>query len=142
MKLSKNSGVSMVVLVITIVLLIILSSIAIGGSMKMIDDSSSAKNSADAAEDNDKIRTLLTETIIDNNKREGISLESIIVIGSVDKEYGLGYYLIPGGDEDTMDKIIEKTGDTNLKKYKNLTAPYVVDYDNGRYERIEEIRFK
>ena len=134
----------MITLTITIVVLVILATIAINGSTRMIGDSAEAKAHADAAEDNDVIRKLLTHAITDDDLREGIALvdNTLVVIGSGDKEYGSGYYLIPGGDNKVLNVIIEEVGSDSVKKYKNLTAPYVVDYDNGDYERIEQIRFK
>ena len=144
MKFNENRGVSMVTLVVTIVIVIILAAIALGGSTKMIDDSVDAKESANASEENDIIRSLLTYAITDDDLREGIELvdDVLVVIGSGDKEYGSGYYLIPGGTDKEMEEIKSKTGNENLRKYKDFTAPYVVDYDNGKFERIEEIRFK
>ena len=35
-----------------------------------------------------------------------------------------------------------KLCDDTLSPYKGLTAPYVVDYYTGKYERVEDIRFK
>ncbi len=144
MKSFKNKGISLITLVITIVVMLILASIAIGGSTRLIYDSSNSKKEADINDDNDEIRSLLTHTIvIAPDLREGIPLDSsLVVIGSGDTEYGIGYHLLPGGDDVVMKVISDKVGNPNLKKYKGLTAPYVVDYDNGTFERIEEIRFK
>lgn len=142
--LKKNKGVSMISLVITIIVIIILSAVALSNSSGMIDDSIVAVTEADKMEDNDTIRTLLTYAITDRSARMGIALSdsSNVVIGSGEVNYGTGYYLIVGGSGDSIKKIEEKTGATGLKAYKDLTAPYVVNYDMGTYERIEDIRFR
>lgn len=144
MKNLKNKGISLITLVITIVVMLILAAVAIGGSTRLIDDSVDSKKQASINDDNDEVRSLLTHAITNSSLREGVSLidGSLVVIGSGDKEYGTGYYLLPGGEDDVMKVITDKVGNPNLKKYKGLTAPYVVDYDNGTYERIEEVRFK
>ena len=51
--------------------------------------------------------------------------------------FGIAYAIHP-----FLKKIEEKTGATGLKAYKDLTAPYVVNYDMGTYERIEELKFR
>lgn len=142
--LKNKSGVSMISLVITIVVIIILTAVSIGDSLDMIDDSMVAVTEADIAEDNDVIRSLLTYAVVDKTARVGIALSdaTIVVIGSGDVNYGTGYHLIVGGKEETIKVIEEKTGVTNLKAYKELTAAYVVNYDLGTYERIEEIKFR
>ena len=142
--LKNKNGVSMISLVITIIVIIILSSVALSNSSDMIDDSIIAVNEADKTEDNDTIRKLITDAVIDRSSRIGIALSdaSNVVIGSGDINYGTGYYLIVGGKAETIQKIEQKTGATGLKAYKELTAPYVVNYDLGTYERIEEIRFR
>ena len=142
--LKNNKGVSMISLVITIIVIIILSAVALSNSSDMIDDSMIAVSEADKMEDNDTIRTLLTYAITDRSARMGIALSDStnVVIGSGDVNYGTGYYLIVGGSGDTVKKIEEKTGATGLKAYKDLTAPYVVNYDMGTYERIEELKFR
>ncbi|MBR3887536.1 MAG: hypothetical protein IKJ32_00355 [Clostridia bacterium] len=142
--LKNNKGVSMISIVITIIVIIILSAVALSNSSDMIDDSITAVTEADKMEDNDTIRTLLTYAVTDRSARTGIALSDStnVVIGSGDVNYGTGYYLIVGGSGDSIKKIEEKTGATGLKAYKDLTAPYVVNYDMGTYERIEEIRFR
>lgn len=139
----ENYGVSMITLIITIMVIIILAGIGFGSSTYLIDKAGESKNASDANEDNDVIRALLTYSITDSENRIGIALsDSLVVLGSGDKEYGKGYYLIPGGNNRVLAEISEKTGEATVLRYKEITAPYVVDYDNGRFERILELRFK
>lgn len=144
MKNEKNSGISMITIVITIIVMLILATVAIMSSTRMIDDSSNAKESANADFDNDKIRTILTQAIYDTSAREGIPLVtgSLVIVGPDEKEYGTGWYLLPGGTDDDLDVIAKKTGRPSIEKYKDLTASYVVDYDNGDFARIKEVIFK
>ncbi len=144
-KILKNKkGVSMVSLAITIIVIIILSAIAFSNSSGMINESTEAVTEAEIMADNDEIRALLTYSIVDDTAKIGIKLSdaSIVVIGSGDVSYGTGYHLIVGGDEEDLDVIKEKTGVSNIQTYKDLTAPYVVNYANGTYERIDEIKFR
>lgn len=142
----NNAGISMITLVIAIVILMIIASVAIGTSMRMIDQSSDARKATIANEENDIIRSLLRYTITDSTTYQaGIALHdnTLVVIGSGDIEYGTGYYLIPGGTDRDLQKISKKVGDSiTVERYKDLTASYVVDYDNDWFERIEEIEFK
>lgn len=145
MKFKSNLGISLVTVVITIVVIIILASVSTTYSLRMINDSADAKKEATIYEDREIIRTLLTETIGDENKKVGFALlnGSLVVLDSGDNEYGTGYYLIPGGEDDgDLGTIKFKLGDDTLTAYKGLSAPYVVDYYTGDYERVEEIRFK
>ena len=72
--LKNKNGVSMISLVITIIVIIILSSVALSNSSDMIDDSIIAVNEADKTEDNDTIRKLITDAVIDRSSRIGIAL--------------------------------------------------------------------
>ena len=145
MKLKNNSGVSLTTVIITIVVMIILAGIAVSYSLEMIDDSGEAKKEATIYEDREIIRALTANALLDKNARVGFALldNSVVVIGSGDKEYGTGYYLIPGGKDDgDLGTIKFKLGDNTLTAYRGLSAPYVVDYYTGEYERVEKIRFK
>lgn len=143
MKKMKNQGVSMITLVITIVVLIILATVSINGSMGMIDESMESKEIANASEENDLIRKLLMNVLIESDSKVGIPLVdgALVVIGSGDVAYGTGYYLIPGGTEEELAKIKSKSGRDDVKAYQSITAPYVVDYDNSTFERIDELIF-
>ena len=142
--MKKNKGVSMISLVITIVVIIILSAVALSNSTSMIENSSVAITEADKMEDNEKIRALVTYGITDRSARMGIALSDStnVVIGKNGTNYGNGYHLIVGGTEETIKEIEEKTRLSNLKAYKDITAPYVVNYDTSDYERLDEIKFK
>lgn len=131
--------------IITIVVMIILASVTVTYSLRMVDDSGEARDQAEIYEDNEIIRALLTQTIADDDAVVGYALldNSIVVIGSGNKEYGTGYHLIPGGDDDgDLGTVKFKLGDDTLTAYKGISAPYVVDYYTGKYERVEDIRFK
>lgn len=144
-KMLKNKkGVSMVTLAITIIVMIILASVAFSNSSGMIEDSNEAVTEAEIMADNDEIRALLTYAILDDTAKVGITLSngSLVVIGSGDVSYGTGYHLVVGGDEEVIETIKEKTGMSNVRPYKELTAPYVVDYAKGTFERIDEIKFR
>ncbi len=140
----RNKGVTMISMVITIVIIIILASVALSYSGDMIDDSIVAVDEADIMADNDEIRALLTYAVIDKDARQGIALVdgTMVVIGSGDVSYGTGYHLIVGGSDEDIDAIEEKMDGMRLAPYKNLTAPYVVNYDMGTFERIDEIKFR
>ena len=140
----KNSGVSMVTLIIAIVILVIIASIAIGTSMRMIDQSSDARKATIVNEENDIIRSLLRYTITDDTYQAGIALHdgTLVVIGSGDKEYGTGYFLVPGGTDEDLQKITQKLNGITVERYKDLTASYIVDYDNDWFERVDELKFK
>ena len=145
MKIKKNSGVSLMTVIITIVVMIILASITISYSLKMIDDSGEAKSEAQIYEDNEVIRALLTKSIVDEDVMVGYALldNSVEVVTSEGKVYGTGYHLIPGGKEDgDLGTIKYKLGDDTLTAYKGISAPYVVDYYTGKYERVEKIKFR
>lgn len=148
MKIKNNSGISLMTVIITIVVMIILASVAVTSSYQMIDDAGEAKNEAEIYADNEVIRALLTQSISDPDVIVGFPLldNSVVVIGSGEKEYGSGYHLIPGGYPEEEDGDLAalrfKLGDDTLQPYKGLTAPYVVDYYTGKYERVEDIRFK
>ena len=145
MKLKNNSGVSLTTVIITIVVMIILVGISASYSLDMIDESADAKKEATIYEDREIIRTLTTKAMTDKNVRVGFALldNYVVVIGSGDKEYGTGYHLVPGGDEEgDLGKIKFKLGDDTMVAYRGLSAPYVVDYHTGEYERVENIRFK
>ena len=134
-------------MIITIVVMIILAGIAVSSSYELIGDAGEAKKQSETYEDREIIRALLTNSIADSDIIAGYPLGgSIVVLGSGDKEYGSGYYLVPGGDAEEKDGDLAvlrfKLGDDTLQAYKGLTAPYVVDYDTGKYERVENIRFK
>ncbi len=142
--MNKNDrGISMITVVITVIVLLILTTISMRSSTDLIDNSTDARDDTDVFLDNDEIKSLLTHAIVEEPD-EGIQLMEgrIVVIGSGDKEYGAGFHLIPGGEDEVIEAIREKTGDDTIKKYKNLTAPYVVNYTTGEYERIEELKFK
>lgn len=131
--------------IITIVVMIILASVTVTYSLRMVDDSGEARDQAEIYEDNEIIRALLTQTIADDDAVVGYALldNSIVVLGSGNKEYGTGYHLIPGGDDDgDLGTVKFKLGDDTLTAYKGISAPYVVDYYTGKYERVEDIRFK
>lgn len=148
MKIKNNSGISLTTVIITVIVIIILASISVSYSYRMIEDAGEAKKEAEEHADNEMIRNLLTQAITDPDIIVGFPLldNSVVVIGSGDKEYGSGYHLIPGGDpEDENGDLAAlrfKLGDDTLEPYKGLTAPYVVDYYIGKYERVENIRFK
>lgn len=148
MKIKNNSGISLMTVIITIVVMIILASVAVTSSYQMIGDAGEAKKEAEIYADDEVIRSLTTQSISNPDIIVGFPLldNSVVVIGSGDKEYGSGYHLIPGGDpEDENGDLAAlrfKLGDETLQAYKGLTAPYVVDYYTGKYERIENIRFK
>jgi type II secretory pathway pseudopilin PulG len=147
MEIKNESGISLMTVIITIVVMIILASIAISSSFRMIGDAGEAKKQAETYEDREIIRALLINSVPYSNDIVGFPLGgAVIVLGSGDKEYGSGYYLVPGGESEDEDGDLAtlrfKLGDNTLQAYKGLTAPYVVDYDNGKYERVEEIRFK
>lgn len=144
-KIFKNKkGVSMVSLAITIIVIIILSAIAFSNSSGMINESNEAVTESEIMADNDEIRALLTYSIVDDAAKIGIKLSdgSLVVIGSGDVSYGTGYHLIAGGDEEDLNIIKEKTGVSGVQAYKEITAPYVVNYDKGTFERIDEIKFR
>ncbi len=148
MKIKNNSGISLMTVIITIVVMIILASVAVTSSYQMIGDAGEAKKEAEIYADDEVIRSLTTQSISNPDIIVGFPLldNSVVVIGSGDKEYGSGYHLIPGGDpEDENGDLAAlrfKLGDETLQAYKGLTAPYVVDYYTGKYERVENIRFK
>ena len=145
MKIKKNSGVSLTTVVITVIVMIILASVTISYSLDMIDDSGEAKSEAEIYEDNEVIRALLTQSIIDEDVMVGYALldNSVVVITPEGKEYGTVYYLIPGvKDDGDLGTIKFKLGDDTLTAYKGISAPYVVDYYTGKYERVEKINFK
>ncbi len=145
MKIKKNSGLSLMTVAITVIVMVILAGVATRYSLRMIDDSGEAKKEATIYADNEIIRSLLTQAMVDKNVMVGIALVDgdKVVIGSGDKEYGTGYYLVPGGEEDEeLGDIRYKVGDDSLAAYKGLSAPYVVDYLTGKYERVEDIKFK
>lgn len=145
MKIKSNSGVSLTTVIITIVVMIIIAGVAARNSLIMIDDSGEAKKEATIYEDREIIRALLTNAITDKDAMVGFALldNSVVVLGSGDKEYGTGYHLIPGGDDDgDLGTIKFKLGDDTMTAYRGLSAPYVVDYYTGKYERVENIRFK
>lgn len=145
MKIKSNSGVSLTTVIITIVVMIIIVGVAARNSLRMIDDSGEAKKEATIYEDREIIRALLTNAITDKDAMVGFALldNSVVVLGSGDKEYGTGYHLIPGGDDDgDLGTIKFKLGDDTMTAYRGLSAPYVVDYYTGKYERVENIRFK
>ena len=148
MKIREEKGISMITIAVTIVLIIILSVVAINGSLNLIDRSANAKNDAKENEDNDTIRALLTYSLTDPNKRFGLPLSDTLVItisgeeGEEDKEYGLGYYLVPGGSEKTIEKISQEIEPEEVHPYKNLSAAYIVDYDNGTFVRLDEFEIK
>lgn len=145
MKIKSNSGVSLTTVIITIVVMIIIAGVAARNSLRMIDDSGEAKKEATIYEDREIIRALLTNAITDKDAMVGFALldNSVVVLGSGDKEYGTGYHLIPGGDDDgDLGTIKFKLGDDTMTAYRGLSAPYVVDYYTGKYERVENIRFK
>ena len=148
MKIKNNSGISLMTVIITIVVMIILASVAVTSSYKMIGDAGEAKKESEIYTDNEVIRALLTQSISDPDIIVGFPLldNSVVVIGSGEKEYGSGYHLIPGGYPEEEDGDLAtlrfKLGDDTLQPYKGLTAPYVVDYYTGKYERVENIRFK
>lgn len=134
----------MITLVITIVIIIILSAVAINGSTQMIDESNEARKSADAAKDDDEIRAVLMRAITDNTAKVGVELVdgTLIALDSGDREYGSGYYIIPGGKDDQIDIIKSKAADPTVTRYKKLSASYIVDYAEGTFVRVEEVRFK
>ncbi len=139
----SNNGISMITLVITIIVIIILASVALNGSTRMMGDANKAREDANADMDNDTIRTILTYAITDNDAKVGFELtESIVVKDSGDREYGKGFYLIPGGTKYDLATIEQRTGQSNIKAYKDITAAYVVDYDNGTFVRLDEVIFK
>ena len=148
MKMKSNSGISLMTVIITIVVMIILAGVAVTSSYQMINDAGDAKKEAEIYTDNEVIRALTTQAITDSDIIVGFPLldNSVVVLGSGDKEYGSGYHLIPGGYPEESDgdlaKLRFKLGDETLEPYKGLTAPYVVDYYTGKYERVEDIRFK
>ena len=145
MKIKNNSGVSMMTVIITVVTIIILASVSVSYSLQMIDNSEEATNQADIYKDNEIIKALLTQAIADKDAVVGFALldGSVVVLDSGDKEYGTGYHLIPGGDDDgDLGTVKFKLGDDTLTAYKGISAPYVVDYYTGKYERVEDIRFK
>ncbi len=144
-KILKNKkGVSMVSLAITVIVMLIIATVAFSNSSGMIDESNEAVEEADIMADNDEIRALLTFAIVDDTAKIGIALSdaSLVVIGSGDVSYGTGYHLVIGGDEEDLKAIEEKTGSSNIHPYKDLTAPYVVNYNKGTFERIDEIKFR
>ncbi|MBQ8298528.1 MAG: type II secretion system protein [Clostridia bacterium] len=143
-RLKNNSGISITTLVITIVVMLIIAGIAVGTSTEIIDDSVDAKKEAAIFEDNEEIRALLMNAITDKSVITGFALVdgSIEVVDEEGNEYGTNYYLIPGGDEEDLAAIREKTGDASASAYKGITAPYVVDYYTGKYHRIEDVKFK
>lgn len=67
---------------------------------------------------------------------------SLVVISESGDEYGTGFYLIPGGEEEVINQIKEKSGSAITRKYKDISAPYVVDYNANSFIRIEELLFK
>lgn len=145
MKIKNNSGVSLTTVIITIVVMIILAGVATTYSLDMIDESDEAKKEATIYEDREIIRALTANAMLDKNARVGFALldNSVVVLGSGDKEYGTGYHLVPGGKDDgDLGTIKFKLGDDSLTAYRGLSAPYVVDYYTGKYERVENIRFK
>ena len=123
--------------------IIIISAVAFGTSRDLINRSAEAKVKAIALEEEDKIRTLLRKAIVDNNYKLGIELKdnTLVVIGSGDVEYGTCCYLIPGGTDEDIEIIANKAGE-NVERYEDFTASYVVDYDQDKFERITEIKFK
>ena len=145
MKFKNNSGISLLTVIITIVVMIILAAIATTYSTDVIDNSDEAQKEATIYEDREIIRALMTNTITDKNARVGYELltGAIVVVGDDGKEYGTGYHLVPGGYEDgDLGKIRAKLGDDTIRAHRNLSAPYVVDYYTGKYERVENIKFK
>ena len=145
MKIKNNSGISLLTVVITVVVMIILAAIATTYSSEVIDNSDEAQKEAAIFEDRETIRILMTNTITDKNARVGYELldGAVVVIGENGKEYGTGYHLIPGGYEDgDLGEIRDMLGDDTIRAYRNLSAPYVVDYYTGKYERVENIEFK
>lgn len=145
MKIKKNSGFSLMTVIITVIVMIILAGVATRYSLRMIEDSGDAKHEAMIYEDNETIRSLLTQAMVDKDVIVGIALVDgeKVVIGSGDKEYGSGYHLVPGGENDgDLGEIKYKFGDDTLTSYKGLSAPYVVDYLTGKFERVEDIKFK
>ena len=135
MKIKKNSGVSLTTVVITVIVMIILASVTISYSLDMIDDSGEAKSEDEIYDDNEVIRALLTQSIIDEDVMVGYALldNSVVVITPEGKEYGTGYYLIPGGKDDgDLGTIKFKLGDDTLTAYKGISEPYVVDSYTGK----------
>lgn len=145
MKFKSNSGVSLLTVVITVIVMIILAAVSTKYSTDMIDNSGEAKKEANIYEDKEVIRSLMTHSITDKDVRVGYALldGAIVVVTEDGKEYGTGYHLVPGGDDDgDLGEIKERFGDDTIIAYKNLSAPYVVDYYTGKYERVENIKFK
>ena len=145
MRIKDNKGISLLTVIVTVIVMIILAGVATTYSLEIISDSGEAQKEAAIYEDREIIRNLMTNTINNKNERVGFALldDSIVVIGSGDKEYGTGYHLIPGGDDKGDLGVIKlKLGDDTITAYRNLSAPYVVDYYTGKYERIENIKFK
>ena len=138
----NNSGITMITSIITIVVMIIIAAVAMNGSSELVGKGLSAKETALATEESDKVRALLRKAIVDKSYRIGIELsDTLAVIGSEDKEYGKGYYLIPGGTDDDIAKISRKVGE-DVERYEDFTASFVVDYDEDKFERVKNIKFK
>lgn len=140
----KDKGISMITLVITIVVIIILAAVSLGGSTDMINKSGEAKEDAAMYADKEQIRGLIDYVYSGLEEKVGVQLidGALIVIDDNGKEYGSGYYLIPGGKDEEIKYIREKSGYTNLNRYQELSTSYVVNYSTKEYVRLEEVKFK
>lgn len=152
--MNNKKGFSLIVLIITIVVIIILAAITMNTSDYIIDDSSKAKNEAEAAMDEDKIKeTLLyelagTHELIDVEiefKRLKLSDDLQIEYEIKDENYevtevktfGKGYVLYIA--EKDIDKIANKTGSGDyFKSYKGITRSYVVNTTSEEFFRLQE----
>lgn len=145
MKLKSDSGISLTTVIITIVVVIVLAAVATTYSSEVIDNSDEAQREATIYQDKEIIRVLMTNTITDKDARVGYELldGAVVVIAENGKEYGTGYHLVPGGYSDgDLGEIRDKFGDDTITAYRGLSAPYVVDYYTGKYERVENIEFR
>lgn len=144
-KFKNNYGISLISLVVTIVVLLILLSITFSSSDRIIDDSVDARNKANTFDDDEKIRALDSNAIIDKNSIIGYALSDgvIEVITDSGDVYGTGYYLIPGGNDDVLELIGEKFDDASVTAYKGISAPYILNYSTPSVRaRIENLRFR
>lgn len=143
--MKNEKGFSLIVLVITIIVVIILAAITLRSSDGVIDDSLGAKNAAEAAMDDDKIKEIMTyelagtQELIDleiDFKR--LELSDTLQIEYEGKVYGYGYALYLC--ENDIEKVEAETGKSDyFKSYKDLTKSYVVDYTTGDYKRLEDV---
>lgn len=148
--MKNNSGVSLVTLVVTIVVMLILAGISMRGTTSLINKTAESKKTHNEYNESEIIRKLLTDVVLDKNLMVGIPLQDGIFEvreTPTDKNpdtiwYGTNYYLIPGGNEEEIKKIISKTGDDSIEQYREFTGSYVVDYVEGKFERINVIEIR